>query len=1139
MTSIAELGIRIDSGDATQAAADLDKLVDAGKRSEESAGRTGRAWESALAGMQGDTRQIVVELQQLNQKQAQLAQQLTTVGHAVTTASTTFSGAAASLTAMRAGAEKAGQAQTVLSTANDAAAQSGRLAAQSAEQQQARLLEMAKASLEASQYVQTLNRATQQTVDITRQASSVLSDRASQQAAIASRAQTILANEDRLAAASKATAAAQRDESKVLGELLGKIDPTVAALGRLDDMERRLQGYRTSGALDAETFTEYQTKLNQARTALGGVDTALGKTGMSAKQTAAAMRMLPAQFSDVVISLQAGQSPLTVLLQQGAQVKDSFGGVGAAARAMGGYVAGLVTPVSAAAAAVGVLGVAYYQAGREQDAFNQSIILTGNYAGTSGAKLTELARQISNTVGTTGAAASVLAQIAGAGDLAGDSFKIVATTALEMEKATGRAVEETLADFRRIADDPVKAAEELNKRYHWLTAATLEQVRALVEQGDKTQAVKLITEQFGETMTRRAQLIREEMSGLPKLFDDIGEAASRMWDGVKGVWREPALDDAADRLRLRIQSMENIRSDLRNERNYDKTKLEEWRAQLSELEGLSKPAGGVVSTQGQGDNDKLNAMLDRATPKAEKLADRMKEIDRLVTSNRQQGFTITDAQVESLRAQARKDFKETKTPTTPVNLADVKDSRNALNTILSDYRGYEKELNAIQKAGVISQEAVYTQRVALAKRQRDDVTGAYMEEIQALEEAKGRASTTGEQRIQLDQRIATARSEMVRAQREADSQLSVLATSESARTAKQISESKAFVDQLERERQALSTAGDRAAFSLGLGDRQAALQRDLDSVTDQFNRKRDTLLDRRRTAPDKYSADDYRRDLADLENAENKYRDTVVSNYDKMSEAQGNWSLGAQAAWANYQEQAANIAGQMQTTFGSLYDGLTDAAVEWAFGADETFGDVAVSFGKMLAKMAMQAAASSVFSSIGGLGLGSIFSSGATAAGAGAAVGASSGFDFSLAGASSGLAYGFSQGGYTGDGGKYEPAGIVHGGEFVLRKEVVSQPGMRHRLEALNARGYADGGFVNPIAVPRQITGNGDGGGGAAPVVNIQISRDGNAEVSGDADLGRRIGPQIVNLIRAEIGKNDLKNSRPGGLIWKANRGRL
>lgn len=1121
MTSIAELGIRIDSGDATQAAADLDKLVDAGKRSEESAGRTGRAWESALAGMQGDTRQIVVELQQLNQKQAQLAQQMITVGHAVTTASTAFSGAAANITALHAGAEKAGQAQTVLSTANEAAAQTGRAAAESAEQQQARLQGMAKASLEASEYVQTLNRATQQTVEITRQANTVLSDRASQQAAVASRAQRILANEDRLAAASKATAAAQREEGKALGELLGKIDPTVAALGRLDDMERRLQGYRSSGALDAETFTEYQTKLNQARTALGGVDAALGKTGMSAKQTAAAMRMLPAQFSDVVISLQAGQSPLTVLLQQGSQVKDSFGGVGAAARAMGGYVAGLVTPVSAAAAAVGVLGVAYYQAGREQDEFNKSIILTGNYAGTSGAKLTELARQISSTVGTTGAAASVLAQIAGAGDLAGESFKIVATTAIEMEKATGRAVDETLADFRKIADDPVKAAEELNKRYHWLTASTLEQVRALVDQGEKTEAVRLITEQFGETMTRRAQIIREEMSGLPKLFDNIGEAAGRMWDGIKGVWRDPTLDKVADGLRLQILSMENIRKEFRNEKNYDPEKLKDWRTRLAEIEGLSKPAGGVVSIQGQGDNDKLNAMLDRAAPKAEKLADRMKEIDRLVASNRKQGFTVTDEQVEQLRARARKDFKETKTPTTPVNLTDVKDSRNALSMILSDYRGYEKELNAIQRSGVISQEAVYAQRVAMAKQQRADVTGAYLEEIQALEEAKGRASTTGEQRIQLDQRIAKARSDMVRAQREADSELAVLATAEIGSQEKQTAASEAFVNQLERERQALATRGDRAAVSVGLGDRQAGLQREMDDVTDNFNRKRETLLDRRRTAPDKYTEEDYLKDLAELDAAENKYRDTVVSNYDKMTTAQGEWRNGVSSGFQNYLESARDFAGQAQSVVTGAFHGMEDALVQFTMTGKLSFADFTKAIMADIARIAARQALAGLAGSVIGSFAGSVFGGGGTTV----------------------SRSGFSEGGFVSgaraSGGPVSPNSMYEVNE--LGPELLNQGGRTYLMMGAEGGSITPLGTsaITPLAAPQQIMGGGGSGAVVAPVVNIQISRDGSSEVSGDAELGRSLGPQMVNLIRAEIAANERKTLSPsGGATWRAIQGR-
>ena len=38
---------------------------------------------------------------------------------------------------------------------------------------------------------------------------------------------------------------------------------------------------------------------------------------------------------------------------------------------------------------------------------------------------------------------------------------------------------------------------------------------------------------------------------------------------------------------------------------------------------------------------------------------------------------------------------------------------------------------------------------------------------------------------------------------------------------------------------------------------------------------------------------------------------------------------------------------------------------------------------------------------------------------------------------------GFSEGGYTGDGGKYDPAGIVHKGEFVIDKETTSKMGLR------------------------------------------------------------------------------------------------
>jgi len=62
------------------------------------------------------------------------------------------------------------------------------------------------------------------------------------------------------------------------------------------------------------------------------------------------------------------------------------------------------------------------------------------------------------------------------------------------------------------------------------------------------------------------------------------------------------------------------------------------------------------------------------------------------------------------------------------------------------------------------------------------------------------------------------------------------------------------------------------------------------------------------------------------------------------------------------------------------------------------------------------------------------------------------------------LPAGFMNGGYTGDGGKDEPAGIVHGGEFVFTKEQTRKAGVANLYAmAKSLAGYRDGGFVNPL----------------------------------------------------------------------------
>lgn len=1147
MTTIASLGLQIDSGDAVEAKDNLDQLTDAGKRSEESAGRTGRAWETALGSLQGDTRQIVQELQALNAKQTELAQQMATVGRAVTSASTAFSSAAANMGAFRTEAAQAGKVQDALTSATDAGAQAGRRAAESADEQQARILAVAKASLEASQYVQSLNRATEQSAEVTAQANSVLSDSASRQAAINSRAQALIATEERQAKAAKKAAGAHREEGQALEELLGKIEPTVAAMGRLDQMEQKLKGFRTSGALDAETFGEYQTKIDQARTALGGADTALNKTGMSAKATAAALRGVPAQFTDIVVSLQGGQAPLTVLLQQGGQLKDMFGGVGPAVKALGGYVMGLVNPFTVAAAAVGVLGYAYLKGSEEAVGFQKALITTGNAAGTTADRLSRMAAQVSATVGTTSAAAEVLTQLAGSGKVAAGSFVEITEAALEWRDATGRAVEETVAEFVKIGKDPVAAAKELNEQYNFLTASTYSQIVALKEQGDTIGAAKLLTDTYVDTIKNRSKEVTENLSIWERGWKALrGEVAATV-DSVKNIGRDQDIAsrivETQQRLAAAQSAVNGDSDDTAAQRKLTDANLElkaliqqrdtqQAIARAQELDAQRQQAAIVAI-------GKIDALEKSARTNAEKRADALKEYNKSLDAIRKvnpNDERLKPENITRVQTDIAKQFKDPAGRTTSVDLSGFNDQKNALSAILAEYKNHQKELDAAQKAGLISQESYAAQRAAILQQQKAEVTNAYEAEIKALEDAKGRSSTSAQQRIQLDQKIADARAAMVKAQKDADTELSVLATNEQGRLVKQARAVQTYTDALDQQVLALRLQGQRSADGLGLGDRQRGLQDQQNGITDRMNQQRLDLANQYGDGSRGMSLDEYNQKLAALSKTEKDLQETTIANYDHMTAAQGDWRKGASSAFQNYLEQARDVAGQTRSLFTNAFSSMEDAVVNFAMTGKFSFADFTKSVLADMARIATQQAASGL--------LGSLVSWGATAASAYFGGGTGNGMEAGSAGAvSSNLgasqagyssAYGFSDGGYTGDGGKYEPAGIVHAGEFVLRREVVSQPGMLDYLQTLNSRGYADGGLVTPTGVPRQIS-NTSGGASYSFPVSVQVDASGQSSSGAQSpqDMAA-VGQGIQAATKAEVEKAIAAGLRQGGSIWRA-----
>ncbi|MCK2109231.1 phage tail tape measure protein [Pseudomonas juntendi] len=1151
MTTIASLGLQIDSGDAVEAKDNLDQLTDAGKRSEESAGRTGRAWETALGSLQGDTRQIVQELQSLNAKQAELAQQMATVGRAVTSASTAFSSAAANMGAFRTEAAQAGKVQEALTSATDAGAQAGRRAAESADEQQARILAVAKASLEASQYVQSLNRATEQSAEVTAQANAVLSDSASRQAAINSRAQALIATEERQAEAAKRAAGAHREEGQALEELLGKIDPTVAAMGRLDQMEQKLKGFRASGALDAETFGEYQTKIDQARTALGGADVALNKTGMSAKATAAALRGVPAQFTDIVVSLQGGQAPLQVLLQQGGQLKDMFGGVGPAIQALGGYVLGLVNPFTVAAAAVGVLGYAYYSGSEEAVGFQKALITTGNAAGTTSDRLSGMAREVAATVGTTGAAAEVLTQLAGSGKIAAGSFVEITEAALEWRSATGKAVEETVAEFVKIGKDPVAAAKDLNEQYNFLTATTYSQIVALKEQGDTIGAAKLLTDTYVDTIKNRSKEVTENLSIWERGWKALrGEVAATV-DSVKNIGRDQDIAsrivETQQRLAAAQSAVNGDPDDTAAQKKLTDASLElkaliqqrdtqQAIARAQELDAQRQQAAIVAI-------GKIDAMEKSARTNAEKRADALKEYTKSLEAIRKvnpDDERLKPENIARVQADIAKQFKDTGGRTTSVDLSGFNDRKNALTAILAEYKNHQKELDAAQKAGLISQESYAVQRAAIIEQQKVEVTNAYEAEIKALEEAKGRSSTSAQQRIQLDQKIADARAAMIKAQKDADTELSVLATNEQGRMAKQARAVQTYTDALDQQVLALRLQGQRSADGLGLGDRQRGLQDQQNGITDRMNQQRLDLANQYGDGSRGMSLDEYNQKLAALGKTEKDLQETTIANYDQMTAAQGDWRKGASSAFQNYLEQARDVAGQTRSLFTNAFSSMEDAVVNFAITGKFSFADFTKSVLADMARIATQQAASGLLSSL--------VSWGATAASAYFGGGTGNGMEAGSAGAvSSNL--GASQAGY---GSAYFPQALggawsngvqlfANGGAFT--NSIVSTPtafGMAGGK--LGVMGEAGDEAVMPLTrtAGGQLGVRAIGGGAgtaislSAPVSLVMEDRSSEGMQLDQALLQQNMQKQLQ--IAAEKAVAD--SWRPGGVSYRNSQGR-
>lgn len=283
----------------------------------------------------------------------------------------------------------------------------------------------------------------------------------------------------------------------------------------------------------------YIRKLEKQNVALKGVT-------ISSGQYRQAMRQLPMQMTDIVTSLASGMPPWLVAVQQGGQIKDSFGGFGNSLKA----ITSLITPWKVAmfggAGALTAFGVAAYQGSKELTEYNKQLILTGNYAAKTKGQLNELAKSLSGDSITQYKMADALAQVVGSGSFTGSQVDMVAGVAAKMEKATGQSIDETIKQFQRLKDQPVQAVMELDKSLHFLTATQLEQITTLEEQGRTSEATKLSMELYSSSLNERTKQISENLGTLETAWKWVGEAAQNAWDRMLNVGRSVSVQDKLD-----------------------------------------------------------------------------------------------------------------------------------------------------------------------------------------------------------------------------------------------------------------------------------------------------------------------------------------------------------------------------------------------------------------------------------------------------------------------------------------------------------------------------------------------------------------------------------------------------------------
>ncbi|HCB9545313.1 TPA: phage tail tape measure protein, partial [Escherichia coli] len=748
-------------------------------------------------------------------------------------------------------------------------------------------------------------------------------------------------------------------------------------------------------SLDAVRFDEQMSRVRRhfsgldtdARKTASAVEQGLSrqalaaqKAGISVGQYKAAMRTLPAQFTDIATQLAGGQNPWLILLQQGGQVKDSFGGMIPMFRGLAGAITLPMVGVTSLAVATGALAYAWYQGDSTLSAFNKTLVLSGNQSGLTADRMLTLSRAGQAAGLTFNQASESLAALVNAGVRGGEQFDAINQSVARFASASGVEVDKVAEAFGKLTTDSTSGLIAMARQFRNVTAEQIAYVAQLQRSGDEAGALQAANDIATKGFDEQTRRLKENMGTLETWADKTGKAFKSMWDAILDIGRP---ESSADMLASAQKAFDEA----------DK----KWQWYQSRSQRRGKTSSFRANLQGAW-NDRENARLGLA---AATLQSDMEKAGELAARDRAE----RDASQLKYTGEAQKGYERLLTP-----LEKYTARQEELNKALKDGKILQADYNTLMAAAKKDYESTLKKpkssgvKVSAGERQEDQAHAALLAletELRTLEKHSGANEKISQQRRDLwkaENQYAVLKEAATKRQLSEQEKSLLTHEKETLEYKRQLAE---LGDKVEHQKRLNELAQQAARFEQQQSAKQAAISAKARGLTDR---------QAQRESEEQRLRDVY----GDNPDALAKATSALKNTWSAEEQLRGSWMAGLKSGWGEWAESATDSFSQVKSVATQTFDGIAQNMAAMLTGSEQSWRGFTRSVLSMLTEIFLKQAMVGIVGSIGSA-MGGAFGGGASASTGTAIQAAAANFHFAT-------------GGFTGTGGKYEPAGIVHRG---------------------------------------------------------------------------------------------------------------